>query len=63
MKKSDDPELKSVKSLSELMSFQKGRDWWKANGFPFNGIFDLADGSKSMLTLEQYNKDKKEGKK
>ena len=56
---SDDEQVKSVKSLSQMMSFPAGRQFWKEHGFPFSGVFNLADGSSSMRTLEQYNEGKK----
>jgi hypothetical protein len=36
------------------MSFQKGRDYWKKNGFKFYGKFDLDDNSESMMILKKY---------
>jgi hypothetical protein len=36
------------------MSFQKGRDFWKENGFSFRGEFDLDDNSESMMILKKY---------
>lgn len=55
---SGDEEIKNVKSLPELMSFQKGRDFWKKNGFEFDAVFDMDDNSESMMILDNYSKKK-----
>lgn len=57
--RNNDKQLNQVKSLPQLMSFEKGRKWWREFGFPFDGVFDMRDGSKSMLTLQKYNEGKK----
>lgn len=54
LKRSNDPEIKKAKSLHELMSTEKGRDFWKKEGSFFHGEFDLRDDSNSMRMLEQY---------
>lgn len=59
VKPSEDKEIKGVKSLQELMSTKKGRNYWKENGFAFTGTFDLSDDSKSMNILERYIKTRK----
>jgi hypothetical protein len=48
-----------VKSSAEMMSSKYGRDWWKDNGFEWNGSFDLTKGSDSMKILADYRKGKK----
>jgi hypothetical protein len=58
LKKSTDKRIKSVQSLQELMTFKEGRDFWKKNGFQFEGKFDLKDNSKSMFILNNYVKEK-----
>ena len=60
--RSDDKEIKSVNSLPELMSFQKGRDFWRKNGTAFDGEFDLSDDSQSMFILNTYMKENGKGK-
>ena len=59
----EDENIKSVNSLSELMTFSEGRSWWKENGVQFNGEFDLSDNSKSMFILNKYMEEKKNAKK
>lgn len=61
--KSKDVVIKNVKTLPELMSFKKGREFWRENGFSFKGKFDLADSSESMFVLNKYMEEKKNGKK
>jgi hypothetical protein len=56
-------DFKNIESLPELMSFQKGRDFWKKNGFKFEGEFDLSDNSQSMFILNKYMEEKKSAKK
>jgi len=60
IEKSKDSDIKSVKSLSELMTFEKGREYWKNYGFSFHGVFDLSKDSDSMFILKKYinNKNK-----
>jgi SPP1 gp7 family putative phage head morphogenesis protein len=43
-----------LNKLSELMSTQKGRDWWKVNGQGIDMEFDLTDDSVSMEVLDAY---------
>lgn len=52
----EDEDLKGVKSLNDLMSTEKGINWWRENGFAFNGEFNLKDGSNSMSILNNYKK-------
>lgn len=59
IKSSNDPEINNVNSLHVLMSFEKGRQFWKENGFGFDGEFDLNDGSPSMLILNKYREEQK----
>ena len=58
----NDKDLGEVKSLSELMSTDKGRRYWKENGFAFNGEFDLKEGSQSLFILNKYIEGKKNEK-
>lgn len=62
MEDSEDKDFKKIESLSELMSTEKGRKFWKENGFQFDGTFDLSDDSESMFILNEYIKDKQNGK-
>jgi hypothetical protein len=48
----------NVKSITELMYSQEGRDYWKKNGESFYANFDLSKNSYSMKTLEEYVKNK-----
>lgn len=41
-------------SIIELMNTQDGRDFWLANGFWWEGYFDLADGSENMIAFQHY---------
>lgn len=47
-----------IKSITELMYSQEGRDYWKKNGDTFEGAFDLSEYSESMNTLDEYVKSK-----
>ena len=58
-----DNELKDVRTVSELMTIKKGRDFWKKNGFAFNAEFDLSDDSQSMFILNKYMEEKKNARK
>lgn len=53
---SNDPKIQDCKSISALMRFKKGREFWKKNGFEFQAKFDLSDDSLSMQTLNAYSK-------
>lgn len=43
-----------AKSILDVMATQEGRDFWKANGFGFEGSFDLSEGSRSNKVLDAY---------
>jgi hypothetical protein len=43
-----------IRSVSELMTTDSERDWWKAFGWTMEMAFDLDANSKSMQTLENY---------
>lgn len=43
-----------AKSILDVMATQEGRDFWKANGFGFEGTFDLSEGSRSNKVLDAY---------
>lgn len=43
-----------AKTLSELVLTESGYAFWKEQGFAWNGEFLLADGSPSMVHLQQY---------
>lgn len=60
---SGDKDIKNIESLSELMTTPKGREFWKENGFRFKAEFDLSESSQSMFILNEYMKEKKNGKK
>jgi hypothetical protein len=62
IKDSNDDDIKDIQSLPELMSFEKGRKFWKDNGFQFQAEFRLDDNSESMFILNEYIKDKQNGK-
>lgn len=63
LSRSKSPEISSSNSLPELMSFQEGRDFWKKEGFNFEGEFDLKGDSQSMFILSKYIGEKKNVKK
>jgi len=44
--------------LPRLMSTKEGRNFWKAHGGSFDGVFDLEEGSVSRRVLEGYAKEK-----
>ena len=56
---SKDKKIKSATSLNKLMTFKKGRDFWKQNGFTFEGLFDLSDKSDNIKILKNYKKNGK----
>jgi len=53
---STDERIKSCEDVSELLSFEAGREYWKKEGvgFSFSGAFDLRDGSESLEILKKY---------
>ena len=55
---SDNEDIKTVKSLPELMSFPDGQKFWKENGFMFRATFDTSEGSDSMKIFTEYYKNK-----
>lgn len=55
--------VRNSKSVSELMSFKEGREFWKEYGREFEGVFNLEDDSESMFLLNKYMEEKKSGKK
>lgn len=48
----------SYTTVQELMQTSAGRDWWKANGSAWEGVFDLSDGSLSRKMLSDYLREK-----
>tara|TARA_Y100000034_G_scaffold128742_1_gene183917 strand:- start:6 stop:1856 length:1851 start_codon:yes stop_codon:yes gene_type:complete len=47
------------KDTNDLMSTQKGRDWYKDNGRARMCLFDMSDGSKSRQVFSAYYNEKK----
>lgn len=43
-----------AKTVSDLMSDEDSRNWWKENGSTFNAKFDLKEGSRSRQILDAY---------
>lgn len=43
-----------ARAVSDLMRTPEGRDWWKANGWTGNAIFDLQPDSNSVRSLLEY---------
>jgi hypothetical protein len=62
MQGSGDKDFEDIWSLSELMLTEKGRKFWRENGFQFDGRFELSDDSESMFILNEYIKEKQNGK-
>lgn len=52
----------SIKSITELMYSQEGRDYWKKSGGSFNANFDLSENSYSVKTLNDYTNERKKQK-
>jgi hypothetical protein len=46
--------LEDARTLLELMSCEKGREWWQEHGTAVRVRFDLAEGSRSQRTLTEY---------
>jgi hypothetical protein len=46
--------FKNVDSYLELLATEEGRDFWKKNGFAFNGVFDLSEDSFSRQIFNKY---------
>jgi hypothetical protein len=50
-----------AKSVLDIMDTKEGRKWWKENGVDLeHAKFDLRPNSRSMLTLQNYMKERKE---
>jgi hypothetical protein len=47
-------EIKESTNLKELMSTEKGRDFWKENGFQYHGIFNVEKDSQGFM--DYFNK-------
>ena len=45
---------RTEKSLIELLSSKDGLDFWIAEGFSWQGIFDLIPNSESYRILREY---------
>jgi hypothetical protein len=50
--------LRHSRTLLDLMSCEKGRQWWQANGVAIRVQFDLAPKSRSRRVLEEYVRSK-----
>jgi hypothetical protein len=46
--------LEQSHTILDLMSHEKGRDWWREHGVTIPVRFDLAPGSRSRRTLARY---------
>ena len=46
--------LEDSRTLLDVMSCQKGREWWREHGMAVRVRFDLAPGSRSRRTLAEY---------
>jgi hypothetical protein len=46
--------LEQSRTLLDLMSCEKGRDWWREHGVTVRVQFDLAPGSRSQRVLAEY---------
>lgn len=51
-------ELGKVETIQDIMKTEKGRQWWKLNGWSFDAKFDLSDNSVSMIAFSEYLKSK-----
>lgn len=47
-------EFPDASYLSDIMSSDRGRSWWKENGSTFDGHFDLSSSSTSKKVLQEY---------
>jgi hypothetical protein len=45
---------RSEDTITELMKTKDGRDFWKENGFWWEGIFDLSANSENIVSLNNY---------
>jgi excisionase family DNA binding protein len=48
------PELRTARSVLDLMASEAGRAWWQTHGGPRVMVFDLSAGSRSRLVLQTY---------
>lgn len=48
----------NVKTLPELISTKEGQQFWKENGRPWEGYFELRQDSINWKTLDEYMKEK-----
>jgi hypothetical protein len=48
---------RNEKSMIELMSTKEGREFWKKNGFWWQGVFDLSPGSENIKAFNNYVKE------
>lgn len=46
------------KSLFELLKTEEGRNFWINNGFTWNGVFFVKEGSENIYLLKDYLKEK-----
>jgi hypothetical protein len=53
-----DKQIKKVKTIADLMSTEKGRDFWLKNGFSFFAEFDLQENSESLRIFNDYYNEK-----
>ena len=49
-------------TILDVMSCEKGRDWWKEHGVTVAVRFDLAPGSRSRRTLARYVRERRCGR-
>jgi hypothetical protein len=49
-----DDNNRNERSIIQLMKTEEGRDFWRANGFWWQGIFDLQDESENINALKSY---------
>ncbi len=55
-------ELANAQNLNDVIRLG-GKDWWKANGYEREMIFDLSDDSAMMQIFRTYQAEKKRQKK
>ncbi|EIC28016.1 phage head morphogenesis protein, SPP1 gp7 [Methylomicrobium album] len=48
------PELRTARSVLDLMASEAGRAWWQTHGGPREMVFDLSAGSRSRRILQAY---------
>lgn len=49
-----------VQNVSDMMTTQERRDWWRENGTSFDGEFDLSDGSQSRKVFDAYYRERRQ---